>query len=171
MGLRARRPEQIRRLESLLLTREGRGNGTYVGKDAAVILEAIGVRAPEETRIVLVETAEEHPFAQEELRMPVLPLIRVPDFEAGLAMAKRLEHGLRHSAGIHSRDVDHLSAMAREMETALFVKNAPFYAAVGVNSQAPVAFTIATATGQGATTPLSYCRTRRCVLHGAFRIV
>jgi propionaldehyde dehydrogenase len=164
-------PALIRRLEGTILTEKGTVNKNFVGRDAAFILEAVGVTAPEGTRIVLVETDESHPFAQEELLMPVLAMIRVPDFEAGLAMAKRLEHGFRHSACIHSNHVGRLSDMAREMETTMFVKNAPSYASIGVNSQAPTAFTIATTTGQGPTTPLSFCRTRRCVLHGAFRII
>ncbi|WP_300522846.1 aldehyde dehydrogenase family protein [Aminiphilus sp.] len=164
-------PALIRKLETTVLTEQGTVNKAFVGKDASHILERIGVAAPEGVRLILVETDESHPFAQEELLMPLLPMIRVPDFDAGLTAAKRLEHGFRHSACIHSNHVKRLSDMAREMETTMFVKNAPSYAAIGVDSDAPTAFTIATTTGQGATTPLSFCRTRRCVLSGAFRIV
>ena len=64
-----------------------------------------------------------------------------------------------------------MSRMAREMQTTVFVKNAPTLAAIGVGGDCPTAFTIATATGEGPTTPASFCRTRRCVLHGAFRII
>jgi propionaldehyde dehydrogenase len=122
-------------------------------------------------RLILVETAEDHPFAQEELLMPVLAMIRVPNFDEALAMALRLEHGFRHSAVIYSTNVDNMSRMAREIDTTMFVKNGPSYYSFGADSDCPVTLTIATATGQGATSPESFCRKRRCVLSGAFRIV
>jgi propionaldehyde dehydrogenase len=164
-------PEKIRELEKLILNEKGTVRKEWVGKSAPVYLEKIGIKVPQTVRVVLVETPENHPFAEEELLMPILPLIRVADFEEALALALRLEHGFRHSALIHSTNIDHMSRMARAMETTMFIKNAPSYAAIGVGGDCPTAFTIATSTGQGPTTPLSFCRTRRCVLHGAFRIV
>ena len=86
-------------------------------------------------------------------------------------MAKRVEHGFKHSAIIHSSNIDNMSDMAKAMETSMFVKNAPSFASIGVGGDCPTAFTIGTTTGDGPTTPLSFCRLRRCVLHGAFRIV
>lgn len=103
--------------------------------------------------------------------MPVLPMVRVADFAEALAMALRVEHGFRHSAAIHSTNIDNMSLMARLMETTIFTKNAPSYASLGYGGDCPTAFTIATSTGQGPTTPLSFCRLRRCTLHGAFRII
>lgn len=162
---------QIELLEKTVLNEKGGVNKAFVGKDAAYILEKIGIKVPASVKLILVETDESHPFVQEELLMPVLPMIRVPDFQEGLAMAKRVEHGFHHSAVIYSTNIDHMSAMAREMETTMFVKNAPAYASLGADSDCPVTLTIATATGQGATAPASFCRLRRCVLHGAFRII
>ena len=164
-------PADLKKLEALILTKDGGVNKDYVGKDATYILEKIGIRVPSSVRLVLVETDENHPFAEEELLMPVLPMIRVPDFETGLAMAKRLEHGFHHSAVIYSTNINHMSIMAREMETTMFVKNAPAYASLGADSDCAVTLTIATTTGQGATSPTSFCRLRRCVLNGAFRII
>lgn len=162
---------EIERLERLILNENGSVNKAFVGKDATYILEKIGIKVPASVRFVLVETDENHPFAQEELLMPVLPMIRVADFDEGLAMAKRLEHNFQHSAVIYSTDIDHMSVMAREIKTTMFVKNAPAYASLGADSDCPVTLTIATATGQGATSPASFCRMRRCVLNGAFRII
>lgn len=158
--------------ELLKMTLEkGKPSRKWVGRPASLLLEQLGYKVEPKTRIILVETGEDHPFAQEEMLMPILPLIRAADFEEALAMAKRLEHGFRHSACIHSSNVNHMSRMAREMQTTVFVKNAPTLAAIGVGGDCPTAFTIATATGEGPTTPASFCRTRRCVLHGAFRII
>ncbi|MDR1943622.1 MAG: aldehyde dehydrogenase EutE [Synergistaceae bacterium] len=163
--------KEIELLERAILNGDNTPNKNFVGKDATYILEKIGLKVPLSVRLIIVETTEDHPFAQEELLMPVLPLIRVADFEEALAMAKRLEHGFHHSAVIYSTNIDHMSKMAREIETTMFVKNAPAYCSLGADSDCPVTLTIATATGQGATSPESFCRMRRCVLSGAFRII
>ena len=164
-------PAKVEELRRTVLDEKGRINRDWVGRDATRILEKIGYKVAENIRIILVETEESHPFAQEELLMPILPLIRVADFEEGLAMAKRLEHGFRHSASIHSANIHHMSRMAREMQTTMFVKNSASVASIGVGGDCPTSFTIATTTGQGPTTPASFCRVRRCVLHGSFRII
>jgi propionaldehyde dehydrogenase len=162
---------EIEMLERLILNEDHTPNKNFVGKDATYILEKIGLKVPASVRLIIVETTEDHPFAQEELLMPVLPMIRVADFEDALAMALRLEHGFRHSAVIYSTNIDHMSKMAHEIDTTMFVKNAPAYCSLGADSDCPVTLTIATATGQGATSPESFCRMRRCVLSGAFRII
>lgn len=163
-------PAKVEELCKMVLV-NGKINRKWVGKDAKLILEQIGYKVGDNIRVILVETDEMHPFAQEELLMPILPLIRVADFEEALPMAKRLEHGFRHSACIHSTNVNNMSRMAREMQTTMFVKNSASLASIGVGGDCTTAFTIATTTGQGATTPASFCRKRRCVLHGSFRIV
>jgi propionaldehyde dehydrogenase len=163
--------KEIELLERTILNEDNTVNKNYVGKDATYILDKIGQRVPASVRLILVETTEAHPFAQEELLMPVLPMIRVSDFNEALAMALRLEHGFQHSAVIYSTNIDHMSRMAHEIETTMFVKNAPAYCSLGADSDCPVTLTIATATGQGATSPESFCRMRRCVLSGAFRII
>jgi propionaldehyde dehydrogenase len=146
-------------------------NKKMVGKSAQYLLEHIGIKIPQKVRVILVETEENHPFVQEEMLMPILPLVRVADFEAGLAASIRAEHGFRHSAIMHSTNINNMSVMARAMETTVFIKNASSFSSIGYNGDCPTAFTIATTTGQGPTTPLSFCRLRRCVLNGAFRIV
>jgi propionaldehyde dehydrogenase len=162
--------DEIEKLLSVTL-KNGLPDKSMVGKSPQYILSKIGIKVPENVRIVLVETPEEHPLVQEEMLMPILPMVRVADFEEGLAASLRAEHGYRHSAVIHSTNINHMSAMARAMETTIFTKNAPSFASIGYGGDCPTAFTIATTTGQGPTTPLSFCRTRRCVLYGSFRIV
>lgn len=161
----------IDNLKKLVLTEKGMVNKKYVGKDATFLLAKIGIKAPAKTRVILIEAKEEDPLVQEEMLMPVLGMVRVADFDEALSMALRLEHGFRHSGIIHSTNIDNMSRMARVMETTMFTKNAPSYASLGYGGDCPTAFTIATSTGQGPTTPLSFCRLRRCTLHGAFRIV
>jgi propionaldehyde dehydrogenase len=167
-----RNPRDIKKLLEAVMDKKKKSTGRgLAGKSASFILSKIGISVPENVRVVLVETGETHYFMQEELMMPILPMARVLDFEDGLASALRLEHGFHHSASIHSTNINHMSVMARAMETAIFTKNAPSYASIGYNGDCPAAFTIATITGQGPATPLTFCRMRRCVFAGSFRII
>jgi propionaldehyde dehydrogenase len=146
-------------------------NKDYVGKDACYILSKIGIRAPETTRVILCETAADHPFVLEELMMPVLPVVQVRDIDAAIDLAVRVEHGNRHTAVIHSKNVDHMTRLAKAIETTIFVKNAPSYAGIGVGGEGFTTFTIAGPTGEGLTSARSFTRQRRCVLVDAFSIV
>src|SRR5205823_756055 len=82
----------LSRLEKLVVTSDGHPNKDWVGKDAAKILRAAGISAPESTRLVLVETDSMHPFVQLELLMPVVPLARVADVDEGIREAVKAEH-------------------------------------------------------------------------------
>ena len=71
----------------------------------------------------------------------------------------------------HSKNIDNLSKFAREVETTIFVKNAPSYAGIGVGGEGHCTFTIAGPTGEGLTSARSFTRKRRCVMVDSFRIV
>jgi propionaldehyde dehydrogenase len=103
--------------------------------------------------------------------MPVLPIVQVKDFEAAVALAVSVEHGNRHTAVIHSRNVENLTSYARAAETTIFVKNAPSYAGIGFGGEGFTTFTIAGPTGEGITSARTFTRQRRCVLVDAFSIV
>jgi acyl-CoA reductase-like NAD-dependent aldehyde dehydrogenase len=143
-----------------------------VGKDAAKIARAIGKTVPDNTRVLLCEVdGEDHPFVQTELLMPVLPLVRVKSVDDGIAAAVRAEHGFGHTAAMYSTNIDALHHMARAMDCSIFVKNAPTYAGLGLGGEGYTSFTIASPTGEGLTTALSFSRERRCTLKDHFRIV
>ena len=61
--------------------------------------------------------------------------------------------------------------MAKEINTSLFVKNAPSYAALGLGGEGYTSFTIASPTGEGLTNCRTFSRIRRCTLKDHFRIV
>ena len=103
--------------------------------------------------------------------MPVLPIVRVPDVDRAIELAREAEHGFGHSASMHSRDIDALSRMARVINTSIFVKNGPIVAGLGAGGEGPTSFTIANPTGEGLTGPRSFSRRRRCVMVDHFRIV
>ena len=154
-----------------LVTKDGKGPKTeFVGKSAQYILDKIGITVGPEIKVILMEADEFHPFVQEELMMPILPLVRVKDVDTAIDMAIRVEHGFRHTAIMHSRNVDKLSKMAKLIQTTIFVKNGPSYAGIGVGGMGYTTFTIAGPTGEGLTSAKSFARKRRCVLVGGFDI-
>jgi acyl-CoA reductase-like NAD-dependent aldehyde dehydrogenase len=161
----------LSRLEKTIVDREGHAVRDFIGKDAKKIADAAGIRLEGDPRLLLCEVDAGHPFVQLELLMPVLPMVRVQDVEVGIREAVKAEHGFFHTAVMHSRNIDHLHAMARAVNTSLFVKNAPSYAGLGVGGEGYTAWTIAGSSGDGLTTALTYTRERRCTLKDKLRIV
>jgi acyl-CoA reductase-like NAD-dependent aldehyde dehydrogenase len=149
----------------------GMMNKAFIGKNASVLLREIGVDVGDEVRLVVTEVGPDHPLVLSEQMMPVIPLVRVSSAYEGIDLAKRAEHGFRHTAVMHSKNLDHLSRMAREMDCSIFVKNAPSFAGVGYGGEGFCSFSIASPTGEGITNPISFSRIRRCVLKDSFRIV
>ena len=150
---------------------EGAANKQYVGKDAAVIARAAGIEVPPETRILLCEVDRDHPLVWTEQLMPVIPLVRLPDVDAAIDLAVACEHGFRHTAVMHSRNIDKLSRMARVMNCSLFVKNGSAYNGLGRGGAGFTSWTIASPTGEGLTRARTFTRERRCALIDSFRIV
>lgn len=161
--------ELIEKLLSMVLKNDS-PDRKYVGKDAKYLLHEIGIDVGDEVKVIIVETSKEHPFAVEELLMPILPIIKVKDALEGIKVAKELERGLRHTAIIHSKNIDILTKYAREMETTILVKNGPSFAGIGIGGEGHVTFSIAGPTGEGLTSARSFARNRRCVLVGGFSI-
>ena len=151
--------------------KHGAINRKYVGKDAAVILRDAGIACPPDKRLAVCEVDADHTFLWTELMMPVLALTRVRHVDEAIDFAVEVEHGYRHTASMHSRNIDKLHAMARACDCSIFVKNGPNAAGLGWNGEGPTSFTIASPTGEGMTTAKSFTRIRRCTLVDRFRIV
>jgi propionaldehyde dehydrogenase len=165
----------IERLCSLIFeSRDGCAgamNKKYIGKNAGAILGEIGIEAGPETRLALCEVPRDHPLPWTEQLMPIMPLVRVADVDAAIDLAVQYEGGRRHTAVMHSKNIEKLSAMARRMNCSIFVKNGPSYAGLGMGGEGYTSFTIASPTGEGMTSPISFTRERRCTLVDYFRIV
>jgi acyl-CoA reductase-like NAD-dependent aldehyde dehydrogenase len=168
---------QVEKLRKLLLEEE-RGprrhavvNRKFVGKNADVILREAGIPCDATQRIALCEVDADHPFVWTEMMMPVLPMVRVRSVDEAIDYAVLVEHGFRHTASMHSRNIDKLSKMARMCDCSIFVKNGPNFAGLGHGGEGPTSFTIASPTGEGMTTARSFTRLRRCTLVDSFRIV
>ena len=163
-------PDVMRKLQELVLTEKGSPQTSCVGKSALWLLEQIGIKADSATRVILMEVDKDHPFVQEELMMPILPLVRVPNVDDAIDMAVEVEHGNRHTAMMHSTNVRKLTKMAKLIQTTIFVKNGPSYAGIGAGGEGHTTFTIAGPTGEGLTSAKSFARTRRCAMVEALNI-
>ncbi|MBQ4543229.1 MAG: aldehyde dehydrogenase EutE [Clostridia bacterium] len=164
--------QDIERLKNFcLVQKDGKYsiNKDWVGKDAKLFLKELGINS--DAKLIICEVDNNHPFVQVEMMMPVLGIVRVNNIDEAIDLAVKAEHGNRHSAHIHSKNVDNLTRFAREVETTIFVKNAPSYAGIGAGGEGYTTFTIAGPTGEGLTAAHSFTRQRRCVLVDGFHIV
>ena len=139
-------------------------NRKCVGRDAKTLLAMIGVTVPEQIRCIIFEGPKEHPLISEELMMPILGIVRAKDIDDAIEKAVWLEHGNRHSAHMHSKNVENLTKFGKAVDTAIFVKNAPSYAALGFGGEGFCTFTIASRTGEGLTSASTFTKRRRCVM-------
>jgi acyl-CoA reductase-like NAD-dependent aldehyde dehydrogenase len=160
----------INRLEKLVV-HDGHPSRDWVGKDATKIADAAGFKVPSGTRLLFAEVDPTHAFIQAELLMPVIGFSRLKTVEDCIAAAVQAEHGFGHTATMHSTNIDVLSAMAKIVNTSIFVKNGPSFAGLGMTGEGYTSFTIASPTGEGLTTPISFTRERRCTLKDSFRII
>lgn len=160
----------IKQLEELVVNKNGTPNKDFVGKSAVYILDKLGINAGNDVKVILMETEKEHPFVQIELMMPILPVVRAADADEAINIAVEVEHGNRHTAIMHSQNVERLTKMARLIQTTIFVKNGPSYAGIGVGGEGYTTFTIAGPTGEGLTSARTFTRKRRCVLVDGFHI-
>lgn len=171
------KPHEIEQLEKVIF-KETRGsrkpavmNGKYIGKNVQVILGEIGIHLEDRIRVAIAPVAVGHPLVWSEQMMPIIPLVRMPNVDQAIDVAKEAEHGFRHTAIMHSKNIDALDRMARVMDCSIFVKNGPSTAGIGYGGEGFCSFTIASPTGEGLTGPHTFTRERRCVLVDHFRIV
>jgi aldehyde dehydrogenase len=143
----------------------------FIGQDASVLAEKAGFKVPADTELLFGETNESNPFVDHEQMMPFVPFVRVPNVGTAITLAKKYEHDFRHTSIIHSRNVETITRMGREMDTTLFVQNGPSTAGLGSGGEGYLSFSIATPTGEGVTTPLTFTRQRRSTTVGSLRVL
>ena len=54
--------------------------------------------------------------------MPILGVVRARDFDDAVEQAVWLEHGNRHSAHIHSKNIDNITKYAKAIDTAFLLR-------------------------------------------------
>lgn len=168
---------ELKRLDRVIFTemgppnKPGMINQALIGKSAAAILSEIGITVDGDVRLVVAEVRSEHNLVWTEQMMPVMPVVRVQSVDDAIDLAVRSEHGFRHTASIHSTNVDTITRMARAMNCSIFVANGPNFSGLGEGGEGFTSFSIASPTGEGLTRPRHFSRVRRISVVGALRIV
>jgi propionaldehyde dehydrogenase len=165
------RPDEADKITKLVVNSKGNINLEYVGKDVQVILKDIGIELDEKCRLAILDVPKDHPLVWLEQMMPIIPIVRVKDVQEGIRFGVEVEQGNRHTAIMHSTNVDNMTAFARAVQTTIFVKNGPAYSGIGLGGEGHTAFTIAGPTGEGLTSARTFTRQRRCTLVEGFRII
>lgn len=143
-----------------------------MGKDCSIILKQAGINAKDDLRLaVFVATDEMHPLVQHEQLMPILPMVIVDTFEEGVRMAVRVEHNFKHTAMIHSANIERITYFAQEINTTTVQVNGSALRTGGDLNNGGTSWTIAGATGEGCTTPKSFTRQRRLSIYGSMNFV
>ena len=142
-----------------------------LGQDAAVLAKGAGKNISDKVELIFGETDLNNPFVPVEQMMPFVPFVRARDAETAIHMAHESEHGFGHTGIIHSRNVHNMTTMGKLMNTTLFIKNGPCMAGLGLGGEGYLSFSVATPTGEGVTNPLTFTRSRRCVMVDELRVV
>ncbi len=168
---------ELKRLERVIFremgppNKPGMVNPELIGKNASRILAEIGLTVDDDVRLVVAEVPREHNLVWTEQMMPVMPVVRVHNVEDAIDLAVKSEHGFRHTASIHSTNVDAITRMARAMNCSIFVANGPNFSGLGQGGEGFTSFSIASPTGEGLSRPRHFSRVRRISVVGALRIV
>ncbi|MBN2413908.1 aldehyde dehydrogenase EutE [candidate division KSB1 bacterium] len=139
-------------------------NREWVGKDAQTLAQALGISVPPDTEMLFGETPDDHPFVNGEQMMCCLPFLRSPNVDAAILLAQKVEHSFRHSAMMHSKNVENMTKMGKIMNCTLFVKNGPSSAGLGIGGEGYFTHSIASPTGEGITSTRTFTRRRRCAM-------
>jgi propionaldehyde dehydrogenase len=155
---------------ALVINAEGKygANKAMVGKDANVVLKNAGIEpSPYDLRLAIIKAEKDNPFVYTEQMMPIFPVVKCKDFQQAMEWAIWAEGGCRHTAAIWSKDIGRITEFGHKINTTCFAANGASVAASGVGGAGEGSATIATTTGEGFTTPVTFTRVRRMALaHG-----
>ena len=142
----------------------------FIGQDAAVLAHADGKNVPATTELLFGETDESNPFVPRRTDDALRALRPLPRRRRSNRQGQALRtwlpaHGHHSLEQCPQHDQD-----GPRLDTTLFVKNGPCMAAWDWVAKATL-FSIATPTGEGFTTPLTFTRERRCSMIDDLRIL
>ncbi len=111
---------------------EGGLNPNIVGQSALKIAEMVGVKVPDDTKVIIgeVESVElEEPFSYEKLS-PILAMYKVKSFEVAIQKAVRLVElgGLGHTSVLYTDQIksrDRIAVFSKAMKTGRTIINMP----------------------------------------------
>ena len=170
VGVQVLDSADMEKVERLMFNADGDVARRYEGRPLKEILDRAGVVYHYPAKLAVGEARLNDLLVMKEVKIPIVPMVRMPDFKSALTAASQVEQNYHHTAGIHSRSIERLDEAARAMRTAIFVKNAPFISSIGFGVDVPCAFSIASQTGEGPISARHFTHRRRCVLSEAFQI-
>lgn len=161
--------EQTEKLRAICLP-DVSANKKLVGKSPSALLEAAGLPLPAKApRLLIAVVDADDSWVTCEQLMPMLPIVKVNDFDSALATALKVEDGLHHGNYALAKRLTAQPCRARYANLNLCQKR-PLWAGIGVGGEGFTTFTIATPTGEGTTSARTFARSRRCVLTSGFSI-
>lgn len=144
----------------------------YVGRSATVLARAIGLTVADTVPLLFGETDRGHPWVVSEQMTCCIPVVRVKDFDDGIAASLKAEHGFKHTASVFTRDINRATQFTRALDCDVHTINGGTLRGDGGDlGEGYFSHTIATPTGEGICTPLTFVRKRRIMTHGALRFV
>jgi acyl-CoA reductase-like NAD-dependent aldehyde dehydrogenase len=164
---------QMNQLASKALQQSGKYwliSRDYVGRNANVLAQAIGINISESVPLLFGETDRFHPWVVAEQMTSCIPVVKVKDFEEGLQASIKAEHGFKHTASIFTKDMVRATKYTRALDCDVHTINGGTLRGNGGDlGEGYFSHTIATPTGEGICTPLHFVRKRRVMTYGAFR--
>ena len=144
----------------------------YVGKSARVLGRALNLDVAGSVPLLFGETDRNNPWVVAEQMTCCIPVVRVKDFDEGLAASLKAEHGFKHTASIFSKDINRVTQFTRMLDCDVHVINGGTLRGDGGDlGEGYFSHTVATPTGEGICTPRDFVRKRRIMTHAAFRFV
>jgi len=165
--------EQMDQLAEKALDKDGKYwliNRDFVGRNANVLARALGMNLSDSVPLLFGETDKDHPFVIAEQMAPCIPVVKVRNFEEGVAASLKAEHGFKHTASIFTRDMERATYYTRVLDCDVHTINGGTLRGDG-GDLGDFSHTIATPTGEGICTPLDFARKRRIMTHGSLRFV
>ena len=168
--------QQIEQLVGKVFVKNSSGeitiNRNFIGKNARVLAEAVSISISDNVRILFGEAEFDCPFVQEEQMMPYLPVVKIGDVDEGILLAVKAEHGYKHTAMIHSNNLENITKFSKAIDTDIVVVNGSSLAGNGgMAGEAYFSHTIASPTGEGICTPRNFGRIRRLSISGNMDII
>ncbi len=160
---------EINKVTELVTNDTEHVNPEYVGKNADLILKDAGINVSTDIRAAIMDVPFTHPLVKIEQMLPVLPLVRVKDFEEGLCKSIEAEKHCGHTAMLHSNNINRIARFSRELGVTIAVANGPSYAGLDVEGESQYTHAIAEPTFEGICTPKTFTREIRCSICGGIK--
>lgn len=144
----------------------------FVGRNANVLSAALGISLSDKVPLLFGETDKNHPWVVAEQMAPCIPVVKVKNFEEGIAASLKAEHGFKHTASVFTKDMERATLFTRILDCDVHTINGGTLRGDGGDlGEGYFSHTIATPTGEGICTPLDFTRKRRIMTHRAFRFI